>query len=186
VIGLTLKMLGKSYNTEDLAAVPDLKSKLAQLHHNAKFYSSTHYLQPLTLDQTWLAMASSTDALLMMRRNPKLASVFPKSGTALSADLWVQPALAKKAERSETLIQSIAAWCEYGLSADRAVQISQLTGGLSPMLAQMSAESLPEELRRNPVLRPEGDSLKNSEYLLPLREQRVDQWRSVWEMMRND
>jgi putative spermidine/putrescine transport system substrate-binding protein len=154
VIGLTLKMLGKSYNTEDLAAVPDLKSKLAQLHHNAKFYSSTHYLQPLTLDQTWLAMASSTDALLMMRRNPKLASVFPKSGTALSAD--------------------------------RAVQISQLTGGLSPMLAQMSAESLPEELRRNPVLRPEGDSLKNSEYLLPLREQRVDQWRSVWEMMRND
>jgi putative spermidine/putrescine transport system substrate-binding protein len=186
VIGLTLKMLGQSYNTEDLAAVPDLKAKLAQLHHNAKFYSSTHYLQPLTLDQTWLAMASSTDALLMMRRNPKLAAVFPKSGTALSADLWVQPALAKKAERSEALVQAIAAWCEYGVSADRAVQISQLTGGMSPMLAQMSEESLPEALRRNGVLRPGEEPLKNSEYLLPMREQTVDQWRSVWEVMRND
>jgi putative spermidine/putrescine transport system substrate-binding protein len=184
VIGLTLKMLGKSYNTTDLGSVSELKSKLAELHHNAKFYSSTHYLQPLTLEQTWVAMASSTDALLMMRRNPKLAAVFPKRGTALSADLWVQPALAEKAEASEALSQTIAAWCEYCLSVDRAAQISQLMQGMSPSLAQVPQIS--EALRGSGLLVPEGDSLGRSEFLLPQLGQTVDQWRSVWETMRND
>ncbi len=186
VIGLTLKLLGKSYNTEDLGSVADLKSKLAELHHNARFYSSTHYLQPLTLDQTWVAMASSTDALMMMRRNPKLAAVFPRSGTALNADLWVQPALPEKGERSEAVMGAIAAWCEYGLGGDRAAGLSQLMLGMSPMLSQVSVDGMPEELRRNPVLMPGRDALKGSEYLLPQVGQTADLWRSVWETMRND
>ncbi len=186
VIGLTLKRLGQSYNVEDLASVPDLKTKLAELHNNAKFYSSTNYLQPLMLDQTWLAMASSTDALMMMRRNPKLGAVFPRGGTALNADLWVQPALAEKAERSETVMETIAAWCEYGLGVDRAAGLSQLMLGMSPVLSQVSVDKMPEELRGNAVLMPGSDRLNNSEYLLPQRGQVADQWRSVWETMRND
>lgn len=193
VIGLTLKMLGKSYNTEDLAAVPDLKSKLAQLHHNAKFYSSTNYLQPLMLDQIWLAMASSTDALMMMRRNPKLAAVFPRSGTALNADLWVQPALPEKVESSEAVramtsgrSETIAAWCEYGLTVDRAAMLSSLMQGMSPMLSQVPAGQISAELMGNGVLLPGDKRLKNSEYLLPQLGQTVDLWRSVWETMRND
>ncbi len=186
VIGLTLKMLGKSYNTEDLASVPELQAKLAELHHNAKFYSSTNYLQPLTLDQIWVAMASSTDALMMMRRNPKLAAVFPRSGTALNADLWVQPALPEKEERSEAVMGSIAAWCEYGLAIDRAAGLSLLMQGRSPMLSQVTVDGLVDELRKNEVLMPGDDRLQKSEYLLPQLGKTVDQWRSVWETMRND
>lgn len=185
VIGLTLKALGKSYNTEDLTSITDLKAKLAQLHHNTKFYSSTHYLQPLTLDQTWLAMASSTDALEMMRRNPKLAIVFPASGTALNADLWVQPALPPKAEPSETLSLSIAAWCDYSLNVDRAVPISELMQGMSPSLTQVPRANL-SEARSNAVLFPEDDRRQRSEFLLPQREKTILQWRSAWETMRND
>lgn len=186
VIGLTLKRLGRSYNEEDLASVPELKSKLAELHHNAKFYSSTNYLQPLTLDQTWLAMASSTDALRMIRRNPKLAAVFPKSGTALNADLWVRPALDPKAERPESVMGAIEAWCEYGLAIDRAAGLSLSMQGMSPMLSQVAVDGMPEELRKNEVLMPGTDPLKKSEYLLTQRGQVADQWRSVWETMRND
>jgi putative spermidine/putrescine transport system substrate-binding protein len=113
-----------------------------------------------------------------------LAAVFPKRGTALSADLWVQPALAEKAEASEALSQTIAAWCEYGLSVDRAAQISQLMQGMSPSLAQVPQIS--EALRESGLLVPEGDSLGRSEFLLPQLGQTVDQWRSVWETMRND
>ena len=47
VIGLTLKKLGYSYNTENLNEVPNLKSELLALQQQVKFYSSDNYLQPL-------------------------------------------------------------------------------------------------------------------------------------------
>ena len=186
VIGLTLKKLGKSYNTQDLATIPELNTTLAQLHHNAKFYSSTHYLQPLTLEQTWLATASSTDALRVIRQNPKMAAVFPKSGSALSADLWVQPAQPEKSEPSEAAMATIAAWCDYTLNVDRAPQFSLLTQGISPSLDQNGNNSTPAELRNNPILMPGTEALNKSEFLQPQTEKNIQQWRSVWEAMRND
>lgn len=186
VIGLTLKKLGKSYNTENLAAISDLATTLAQLHHNAKFYSSTHYLEPLTLDQTWLAMASSTDALRVMRQNPKMTAVFPKSGSALNADLWVQPAQPEKSDLSEPKLATIAAWCDYTLNPDRAAQFSLLTQGISPSLNQNQINAIPEDLRSNPILMPGSEALSKSEFLQPQTEKTIQQWRSVWETMRND
>ena len=186
VIGLTLKKLGKSYNTQDLATIPELNTTLAQLHHNAKFYSSTHYLQPLTLEQTWLAVASSTDALRVMRQNPKMAAVFPKSGSALNADLWVQPAQPEKSEPSETAMSAIAAWCDYTLNVGRADQFSLLTQGISPSLDQNGNTSTPAELRSNPILMPGAEALNKSEFLQPQTEKTIQQWRSAWETMRND
>ena len=186
VIGLTLKKLGKSYNTENLATVPDLATTLAQLHHNAKFYSSTHYLEPLTLDQTWLAVASSTDALRIMRQNPKMTAVFPKSGSALNADLWVQPAQPEKFDLSEPKLATIAAWCDYTLNPDRAAQFSLLTQGISPSLDQNQTNATPADLRSNPILMPGSEALSKSEFLQPQTEKTIQQWRSVWETMRND
>ncbi len=185
VIGLTLKKLGQSYNTHDLGTILDLPKTLAQLHRNSKFYSSTHYLQPLTLDQTWLAVASSTDALRVMRQNPKMAAVFPKSGSALNADLWVQPAQPEKSNLSETAMTTIAAWCDYILNADRAPQFSLLTQGISPSLDPNQNDRTPANLRSNPVLMPGAEALNKSEFLQPQTEKTIQQWRSVWETMRN-
>lgn len=186
VIGLTLKKLGRSYNTENLATIPDLTTTLAQLHHNAKFYSSTHYLQPLTLEQTWLAVASSTDALRVMRQNPKMAAVFPKSGSALNADLWVQPAQPEKSDLSEPKLATIAAWCDYTLNPDRAAQFSLLTQGISPSLDQNQTNATPADLRSNPILMPGEEALSKSEFLQPQTEKTIQQWRSVWETIRNN
>ncbi|NJM56440.1 MAG: hypothetical protein HC857_01815 [Synechococcales cyanobacterium RU_4_20] len=98
VIGLTLKSLGASYNTADLSAVAELKPKLAALDGQAKFYSSNHYLEPLLLEDTWVAVGWSGDLLPLLQRDRHLALVYPKSGTALWADLWVQPRGTQPAE----------------------------------------------------------------------------------------
>jgi putative spermidine/putrescine transport system substrate-binding protein len=92
VIGLTLKKLGHSYNTENLEKVPDLKKELDALNRQAKFYSSDTYLEPLILGDTWLAVGWSTDVLPILQRYQQIAAVIPQSGTALWANLWVQPA----------------------------------------------------------------------------------------------
>ncbi|PSB62767.1 polyamine ABC transporter substrate-binding protein, partial [filamentous cyanobacterium CCP1] len=56
VIGLTLKHLGRSANTEDLTTLPNLLTELEALHQQTKFYSSEAYLQPLILGDTWMAV----------------------------------------------------------------------------------------------------------------------------------
>ena len=177
VIGLTLKKLGKSYN--ELSLPDALHNELAQLHAQVKLYSSTHYLQPLTLDHTWVALASSTDALRMIRRNPTLAAVFPQSGTILSADLWVQPASNQTPNQA-----TLAAWCNYCLTPELAPQLSQLTQGIAPNLSQTPEKNRPEDLRTNPILSPSPEAFKRSEYVTPRSDSQLAQWRSAWEKMR--
>lgn len=131
-------------------------------------------------------MASSTDALRVMRQNPKMAAVYPKSGSALNADLWVQPAQPKKSDVSDPRTATIGAWCDYTLNADRAAQFSLLTQGMSPSLAQNQNDRTPAELKSNPVLMPGASALNKSEFLQPQTEKTIQQWRSAWETMRND
>lgn len=99
-LGLTLKSLGQSYNTPDLAAVPGLGDRLAQLQRQALFYASTNYLQPLLLGDTWAAVGWSSDILPALERRRELAAIIPVSGTALWADVWVRPAAAANAAPS--------------------------------------------------------------------------------------
>ncbi|MDJ0732966.1 MAG: extracellular solute-binding protein [Nostocaceae cyanobacterium] len=91
VIGLVLKKLGESYNTDNLDKVPELEKELALLNQQVKFYSSNQYLEPLIIGDTWLAVGWSNDILPIISRYPQFSAVIPQSGTALWADLWVRP-----------------------------------------------------------------------------------------------
>src|ERR687886_143057 len=92
VIGLTLKKLGLSYNTKNLSKVPNLKEELLKLHQQVKYYSSNKYLEPLIFGDTWLALGWSTDILPLRTTYGEIDAAVPLSGTALWADVWVQPA----------------------------------------------------------------------------------------------
>jgi putative spermidine/putrescine transport system substrate-binding protein len=180
-IGLTLKKLGQSYNSADLGKVPNLEAELQALHRQAKFYSSTHYLQPLLLDDTWVAVGWSTDVLSTMRRNPSIAAVFPTSGTALWADVWVRPANPSPAQAIQTLL---AQWINFCWQPQIAPQLSLLTQAASPILTQLDAATFPKALQDNDLLTPDSEPLNNSEFLEPLSETTVEQYRQLWETLR--
>ncbi len=120
VIGLVLKKLGKSYNTEHLDQVPNLEKELRTLNQQVKFYSSNTYLQPLILGDTWLAVGWSNDVVSVLGRYPQLSAVIPQSGTALWTDLWVRPAGVAKDPISYQ-------WIDYCWQPNIAKQISLLT-----------------------------------------------------------
>jgi putative spermidine/putrescine transport system substrate-binding protein len=128
IIGLTLKQLGHSYNTDPLT-VTELPDKLRQLHQQTALYSSDDYLSPLLAGDTWLAVAWSQDVTDLIDRLPHLGLVVPKTGTSLWADLWVQPQSAPPISHGPTLEQWID-FCWQPLIAD---QISRFTTGLSPL-----------------------------------------------------
>jgi len=178
VIGLTLKKLGKSYNTEDLATEPTLEAELRSLNQQAKLYSSTHYLQPLLLDDTWVAVGWSEDVLQSGQRSPNVVAVVPSSGTALWADLWVRPAA------KPTIPPAVAEWLTFCLQPAIAQQISLLTWGASPLLFGKSLADLPTELHRAPALFPDPKIVETSEFLQPLSKATTEQHEKAWKTMR--
>ncbi|NJR52369.1 MAG: extracellular solute-binding protein [Leptolyngbyaceae cyanobacterium CSU_1_3] len=178
VIGLTLKHLGKSYNTTDLSTVPDLEPELRSLQKQVKFYSSDTYLQPLLLEDTWVAVGWSTDVLPLMQRGQPIEAVFPASGTALWTDLWVRPAT------SNTLSPLLAEWINFCWQPDIAAQLSLLSFAASPILPTLNATTLPHSLQSNPLLSPKAEVLDRSEFLEPLPEATVEEYRRLWEKLR--
>jgi putative spermidine/putrescine transport system substrate-binding protein len=178
VIGLVLKKLGKSYNTENLDQVPDLEKELQTLNQQVRFYSSNNYLEPLIMGDTWLAVGWSSDVLQVLGRYPQLGVVIPKSGTAMWADLWVRPAGISKDTLSDQ-------WIDFCWQPNIAKQISVLTKSNSPISINITASDIQEpllSLLQNDVY--DGLRLRKvfdkSEFLLPLPPLVIKQYESLF------
>ena len=87
IIGIALKKLGYSYNTNNLQEIQNLQSELESLLAQIKFYSSRYYLKPLILKDAWVAVGWSGDILPTIERYPQIKVVVPQSGTALWSDV---------------------------------------------------------------------------------------------------
>ena len=181
VIGLTLKKLGKSYNTEDLNQVPNLKAELLELNKRVKFYSSDAYLQPLILKDTALAVGWSTEIFDIQKSYPHIKAVMPASGSALWTDLWVQPASSNEETESKTLID----WIDFCWQEKSAEAISLLTGSPSP-LANFSQPDLPTAIQDNPLMVVASEVLEKSDFLEPLPETTIKQYQDFWEEVRQN
>ena len=182
-IGLTLKRLGYSYNTPQLDKVPDLKDTLKKLHQQAKLYSSDNYLQPLIMGDTWLAVGWSTDVIDLMKSDREIAAVVPLSGTALWADLWVQPksAGAKSNSAAQVLAQE---WIDFCWQPKPASAISLFTRAVSPVLVDMKPDDIPKDIRENPLLLPNPQIIQKSEFIHPLPTATEKQYTSLWKEIR--
>lgn len=204
VIGLTLKKLGQSVNVENLDEVPQLKPELASLHQQVKFYSSDAYLQPLVLGDTWAAVGWSTEILPLVEDNHELAAVVPKAGTILTADLWVRPAPASTSQSSGSQpsspqpsspqpsnstepskrTQLIQDWLAFCWKDQIATQLSLLSSAASPIFWGRALAQLPKSLQEKPLLIPPPDVMQKSEFLLPLSDQAIEQYRHLWTAVR--
>ncbi len=179
VIGLTLKKLGQSYNITDLQKVPKLIEELQALHDQAKLYSSDSYLQPLLLGDTWLAVGWSSDVMPLLQRSGTIAAVVPASGTALWADVWVRPV-----KSDNTNLELAQKWINFSWEPTVANQISILSRATSPIVLTEDRQTLPVDIRNNPLLLPDAKTLAASEFLLPLPQATVDQYQAIWEKLR--
>lgn len=175
VIGLVLKKLGKSYNTENLDQVPELAKELSTLSQQVKFYSSDTYLEPLIIEDTWLAVGWSDDIIPVLARYPHLTAIIPQSGTAVWADLWVRPTGIEKDSVSNQ-------WIDFCLQPAIAKQISLLTKSNSPISTNIVASDIQDPLRN--LLLTNREVFNKSEFLLPLSPSATKQYESLFEKMK--
>ncbi|MFP4652068.1 MAG: extracellular solute-binding protein [Phormidium sp.] len=178
VIGLTLKKLGYSYNHDRPQDVPELLNELQALQEQVLFYSSTAIQQPLLRGDVWVAIGSSRDMLAIPQYGQQVEAVVPQSGAALWADYWVRPADVTAHELSDR-------WIDFCWQPRIAEQLSLLGFATSPQVLATPREDLPESLRRNGVLLPDGDRLQRSEFIeLALGEASLSQYRQIWRQLR--
>jgi putative spermidine/putrescine transport system substrate-binding protein len=171
VIGLVLKKLGESYNTENLDTIPNLETELRRLNQQVKFYSSNNYLEPLIIGDTWLAVGWSSDIIPILPRYPQLSAVVPQSGTAIWADLWVRPTGAEKQAFSSQ-------WMDFCWQPDIAKQISLFTRSNSPIAAMIAPSELQEPFRS--ILKSNQAVFDKSEFLLSLPPSAMQQYESLF------
>ncbi|NET01306.1 MAG: extracellular solute-binding protein [Sphaerospermopsis sp. SIO1G1] len=174
VIGLVLKKLGKSYNTENIATISSLETELKKLDQQVKFYDSTTYLEPLIIGDTWLAVGWSSDVIPILSRYPKLGAVIPSSGTAIWADLWVQPAGMKTANNLQYR------WINFCLQPNIVQQIHQFSQSNSPI--PVSDVDVPKPLQN--LLSNNQDLLNKSEFLLPLSDSTNQQYEKLFSRLK--
>ncbi|MGD2180009.1 extracellular solute-binding protein [Lusitaniella coriacea] len=183
VIGLTLKKLGYSYNEENLSKIANLKSELRSLHQQIKFYSSTHYLQPLILEDVWVAVGWSADILSLQEQYPNIDAIIPQSGTALWADLWVEPSR-KNAPSSEAKINTQPSlenqWIDFCWREETALQIALFTPASSPIILGMNRANLLETLQNDPLRLPNAEIIAKSDFIEPLSKEIEKQYRDLW------
>lgn len=187
VIGLVLKKLGHSYNTANLNQISNLKQELQSLHKQVKFYSSSHYLQPLVLGDTWLTLGWSTDVMSAQSSYRQIEFVVPQSGTALWADLWVQPAsIANQSNSAQTDERNalVKQWIDFCWQPKSAIEISLFAKGISPAIAKINPNNLPKNLRENSLLLPDSPVFDKSEFLQPLPQSAVEQYEALWNEIR--
>src|SRR5919199_1848377 len=198
VIGLTLKKLGLSYNTKNLSKVPNLKEELLKLHQQVKYYSSNKYLEPLIFGDTWLALGWSTDVLSVRSNYGEIDAAVPLSGTALWADVWVQPAsLSTNSNPIKTSTSPTPPadakdnasltkqWIEFCWQPQSAKEISVLSHAASPMFASADSGNLPKDLRENRLLLPDSSVLEKSEFIEPLPEEVSEEYEELWKKIRS-
>ncbi|BAY20301.1 extracellular solute-binding protein [Calothrix sp. NIES-2100] len=174
VIGLVLKKLGKSYNTEKLDQIPELEKELRTLNQQVKFYSSQTYLEPLIIEDTWLAVGWSDDVIPVLASYPHLTAIIPQSGTALWADLWVRPTGVDK----DTLANQ---WIDFCLQPAIAKDISVLSKTNSPIAPNITSSEIQEPLRN--ILVNNREVFTKSEFLLPLSPSATKEYENLFALI---
>jgi putative spermidine/putrescine transport system substrate-binding protein len=177
IIGLTLKQLGHSYN-KDPQTVPELPTKLRQLHQQVALYNSDDYLSPLLTGDTWLAMAWSHDVADLMGKYSYLGLAVPQSGTSLWADLWVQPQSAQSVAKNPTIEQ----WIDFCLQPDIARKISLFTNALSPLTINQTTQQLTPEMSAHSGLN--ATVFAKGEFLQALNASQEKAYQSLWQSAR--
>lgn len=176
VIGLVLKKLGKSYNTENLAEISSLETELQTLNQQVKFYDSTTYLEPLIMGDTWLAVGWSNDVIPVLSRYPKLNAIIPQSGTAIWADLWVKPAGVEQSNLSSE-------WINFCWQPNISKEITILTKTNTPIPTNIAASDISQPLQN--LLLTNQELLEKGEFILPLSAAATQQYESLFKKMKN-
>lgn len=174
LIGLTLKSLGYSVNSENPAELEVALEQMIRLKGQAIFVEDLDpYTSAYVLDegQISLAFGWAYDILVGQDLNPNIAYVIPKEGTILWGDNIVIPANSPHKYTAEKFIDFML----------RPEISAQYTNTNFYATANDAAHDLIDPaIRGNPAIFPPSELLQNAEILMPLSVEGEALYDSIW------
>ena len=159
VMGAVLRMLGYSYNSKDEDEIKQAYQKLRELKPAIASFDTDAWQNQMLAGDLVLSMCYSADAIRVIKENPKLKYVIPRSGSSLWTDTIVIP-------KSSPNLDGAYAWINFILQPEMAANISKTLNISTPNSAGF--EQLPKKLQENKNLFPEAAILEKCERITPL------------------
>jgi len=174
MIGIALKSLGYSLNSENPADLEDAAAHLITLkpHITLREWEPAVAAPYLVSGEILIAVGQADDVIEGQRQNPAIVYVLPEEGGILWGDNFVIPANAQHKEAAEKLINFL-------LRPEISAQIINETYYWLPNDAALPL--VDPEIRDNPAIFPPSEALRNAEILLPLSPEGAALYAQVWE-----
>ncbi|MDS1030157.1 spermidine/putrescine ABC transporter substrate-binding protein [Bacillota bacterium LX-D] len=153
-IGITLKMLGYSLNTRNVAELEKAKQALIEQKPLVLAYVGDDVKDKMISGEAALAVVWSGDAIYMNRENPDLHFVVPKEGSNLWFDGMVIPKGSKHKKEAELFIN-------YMCDSEVAFKNADYIGYSTPIPAAKA--KLDPELQKNKIAYPDDKDLAKCE-----------------------
>lgn len=170
VMGLTLKMLGFSMNTNDDNELAQAKARLITQLPLVQAYAGDEIRDIMIADEGTLALVYSGDAKTAVDQNPNLAYVIPKDGSNKWVDGFV---ILKNTEHLEAAENFINFMCRPNI----AIRNMTKTGYTSPVFLAW------DEFGDNPIMFPVAEDLNRCEPFLYNKEA-TQKYSKIWTEVR--
>lgn len=173
VLGLTLKSLGYSANSEDPAELAAALARLVALKPHARWLDSD--LDSLTAalesGEAVIGMGYAGDVLLARESLSDIAYVLPEDGTLLWGENFVIPASSPRRATAEVFLNFL-------LRPEVAAEIANQNYYATPNEAAYTF--IQPELLADPVIFPPNDAIQHAEIVLPLSPQGQQLHAQTW------
>ncbi|WP_413698843.1 spermidine/putrescine ABC transporter substrate-binding protein [Psychromonas sp. KJ10-10] len=155
-LGLALKGLGHSINTDDPNAVNEAIALLNKQRPYVQTYGyfKTNAESGIVSGETWIGQAWNGDALLLQKRNPAIHYVLPKEGGEIWMDYMV---VSKHTKYPELAYEFINYLSEASNSAKARLALEFATPNIE------ARKLLPKAMLDNKIIYPSEKDLQNSE-----------------------
>lgn len=161
VMGAVLRMLGYSYNSKNETEIKEAYEKLTILKKSIRAFDTDAWQNQILAGDLVLAMCYSADAIRVIKENPKLKYVIPRSGSSLWTDTIV-------ILKSVPNLDGAYAWLNFMLQPEVAAMVGQQMSVSTPNSAGF--EQLPKNIKNNVNLFPPAALLEKCERIAPLGE----------------
>lgn len=178
-LGLTLKSLGYSANTEDPAEIEAALQKLLDLRPYVYLIDENEVsnVGSLLADGTLVvSMGWSYDMIEGQKLNPNIEYVLPKEGVVLWGENFVIPANSPSKAAAQ-------AFLNFMMEPQIAAEIINYNYYATPNLA--ARPFIQPEILNNTVIFPKNEDLLGSEVILPLPSQAEELYQKAWERFIN-
>ncbi len=175
LVGIALKSLGYSVNTEDPAELEQAFQHLAELKRRAVFVEDLGLTTPLDLlleGETPLAMAFAYDWVEADQRTTDVSMVIPEEGTLLWYESFVIPQSCADRDAAELFLNFL-------MRPEIAAEIVNFNHYATPNLAAW--KHISPEILQNPLIFPNNEILERAEMILPLSSQGEKLYQELWQ-----